>query len=170
MTAALGTPRPITEERVHHPAPAGWRPSIRPAVPPSAPASPAAPPETTYRREPPRLHIKARHIADPQYYAPLLVASARALIAGATRSSAAPKLVVDLSAVRPGSYCAELVFLVGLLRRALGPIRLRLVGVTPAVAAPLIGDGLGADVVVVDTRGRTWPGEPDRVRPTGTCP
>ena len=158
MTAALGTPRPPQKERVHHPAPAGWSPSIRPAVPPSAPGGPAAPPETTSRRKPPRLRIRARHIADPQYYAPPLVASARRLIDGATRSSAAPELVVDLA------------FLVSLLRRALGPIRLRLVGVTPAVAAPLIGGGLGADVVVVDTRGRTWPGEPDRVRPTGTCP
>jgi hypothetical protein len=50
------------------------------------------------------------------------------------------------------------VFLAGLLRRVLGPqVPVSLIGVNPALAAPLIGGGMPDDVTMIDTRGRRWP-------------
>ena len=123
----------------------------------------------------PRLRITAAHAAALPRYVPWLVAAARVMLShpdarGAAAGSTA-ELVVDLGEVPAMPCCAELVFLVDLLRRALGPtVGITLVGVTPAVAAPLISGGLGEGVVVVDARGRRWPGQSDRVRPSGTWP
>jgi hypothetical protein len=163
MTATVATPRPERAERIGAARPtAQQRP--RP-VPFTAAPAPASVPT------PARLVITVREAAAMHYWGPVLVAAARTLLTASRLDSARTReLVVDLSAVAPGPYCAGLVWLVELLQRALAPVRLRLVGVTPAVAAPLVGGGLGEDVEVVDTRGRTWTGRPERIRPTGTWP
>jgi hypothetical protein len=127
-------------------------------------------------RPPARVRVSAAHLAAPHWYFPALVAAARAMLGKAEdpdgSGGRARVLKVDLTGVPPVGNCAELVLLVNLLRRACGPgLTIKLVGVTPALAAPLISGGVGDDdVVVVDTRGRWWSGRPDLVQPTGTWP
>jgi hypothetical protein len=112
-----------------------------------------------------RLPVRSYHLRALPYYAPSLATAARAaLTANGPGVRHDSELLVDLSEVGPGPFCAELVFLIGLLQRALGPVSLRLVGVTPAIAAPLIQAGLGDNVQVVDTRGRCWPGQAPGIR------
>jgi hypothetical protein len=77
---------------------------------------------------------------------------------GAEGGGGYTELLVDLSDVPTTACCAELVFLAGLLRRVLGPqVPVSLIGVNPALAAPLIGGGMPDDVMMIDTRGRRWP-------------
>lgn len=183
MTATVAQqaphPRPVTRPRPQRrPTNKTWDRTTRsPAAPTPAPGRAAAAPP---RPGPARLRVSAAEAAALHWHIPRLVAAARALLNGATdptdpAATGEPpttrELHVDLTEVPPTACCAELVFLVEVLRRALDTrVQITLVGVTPALAAPLIGGGVGERATVVDSRGRRWPGRPDAVRPTGTWP
>lgn len=188
MTATVATatlappqapvPHPRSAARPLRPTNQTWdRTTCRPAAPTPAPGRAAsAPPHPG----PARLRVAAAEAAALHRHIPRLVAAARAVLptaADPTERAATGELLttrellVDLTEVPPTACCAELVFLIEVLRRALGPrVCITLVGVTPALAAPLIGGGVGDRATVVDSRGRRWPGRPDAVRPTGTWP
>lgn len=68
------------------------------------------------------------------------------------------KLTIDMSdaATVPG---AQLILLINLLRQALGSdVGITLSGVKPAITGALVTFDLPGDVVLIDARGRRWPG------------
>lgn len=74
------------------------------------------------------------------------------------RGDPGDQVTVDLSAVPPVPACAPLLSLFGLVRRTVGPKPLIVVtGANAALAACLVAD-LPDGVVLVDRRGRRWPG------------
>lgn len=60
----------------------------------------------------------------------------------------------------PTAPGVQLVLLVELLRRALGDdVLIELSGVTPMIRASLVAFGVPGNVIVTDSRGRSWAGD-----------